>query len=229
MLVDIFSSLDYYTYISEETSNLILGYFFFYVGVLGVCPNKGKLWIGLSPFGMVTSKLDSMLIGVVLDSKGMRFGGLVLGCYGVFWILLRCNFGGMVPAGFRVSRQLSVGLSLGFIWWLWSVFRGLCFNWKEFLAHLLPTSTPLLLCPLMVLIERVRILIRPVTLAVRLVANITMGHLVLSLIGAGSIIGIGSLAFGAYVLFEFFVCGLQAYVFTLLVSLYRMDHPDYKL
>lgn len=43
MLVDIFSSLDYYTYISEETSNLILGYFFFYVGVLGVCPNKGKL------------------------------------------------------------------------------------------------------------------------------------------------------------------------------------------
>lgn len=65
---------------------------------------------------MVTSKLDSMLIGVVLDSKGMRFGGLVLGCYGVFWILLRCNFGGMVPAGFRVSRQLSVGLSLGFIW-----------------------------------------------------------------------------------------------------------------
>jgi F-type H+-transporting ATPase subunit a len=84
----------------------------------------------------------------------------------------------------------------------------------------------LLLCPLIVLIERVSVLIRPVTLAVRLVANITIGHLVLALIGASRIIGIISFVFGAYVLFEFFVCGLQAYVFTLLVNLYRIDHPD---
>lgn len=79
------------------------------------------------------------------------------------------------------------------------------------------------------MIERVSILIRPVTLAVRLVANITIGHLVLALIGSRRIIGIQSLVFGAYVLFEFFVCGLQAYVFTLLVSLYRVDHSDKSL
>jgi F0F1-type ATP synthase membrane subunit a len=78
----------------------------------------------------------------------------------------------------------------------------------------------------MILIETVRLLIRPITLSVRLVANITMGHLVLRLMG-DSMIGIGSLIVGGYVLFEFFVCRLQAYVFTLLVRLYRSDHPDH--
>nr|AII23417.1 ATP synthase F0 subunit 6 [Lanceolaria lanceolata] len=227
MLVDIFSSLDYYTYIDPGVSNFVMSYFFFCIGVLGVCPNKGKHWIEFSPFGVIMSKLDGMLVGVISDSGGMRFGGLALGCYGIFWVLLSCNFGGMVPAGFSISSQLSMGLSLSLVWWFWPVLSAVCLNWKEFLAHLLPLGTPLLLCPLMVLIESASILIRPVTLAVRLVANITMGHLVLSLMGTGGVLGIGSLVFGAYVLFEFFVCGLQAYVFTLLVSLYSMDHPNH--
>nr|AXO78626.1 ATP synthase F0 subunit 6 [Unio pictorum] len=227
MLVDIFSSLDYYTYIDEHTSSYVMGYFFFCMGVLGVSPNKGKNWVGLSPFSLVSSKLDGVLVGVICDSNGMRFGGLVLGCYGVFWILLSCNFGGMVPASFGISGQLSMALSLSLAWWFWSVLSAFCFNWKEFLAHFLPVGTPLLLCPLMVLIEGTSVLIRPITLSVRLVANITMGHLVFSLMGTGGIVGVSSLVFGGYVLFEFFVCGLQAYVFTLLVSLYSMDHSNH--
>nr|UWM10882.1 ATP synthase F0 subunit 6 [Cuneopsis celtiformis] len=226
MLVDIFSSLDYYSYIDQDVLDFIVSYFFFCVGVLGVCPNKGKCWVELSPFCVMSTKLDSMLVGIVLGYGGVRFGGLVLGCYGVFWVLLSCNFGGMVPFGFSISSQLSMGLGLSIVWWLWPVFSAACFNWKEFLAHLLPIGTPVFLCPLMVLIESVSILVRPITLAVRLVANITMGHLVLGLMGANGIIGAGSLVFGAYVLFEFFVCGLQAYVFILLVNLYSEDHPD---
>nr|AQM37794.1 ATP synthase F0 subunit 6 [Unio tumidus]AQM37808.1 ATP synthase F0 subunit 6 [Unio tumidus]AQM37822.1 ATP synthase F0 subunit 6 [Unio tumidus] len=229
MLIDIFSSLDYYTYVDEKTSSFVMGYFFFYMGVLGVCPNKGKNWVGLSPFSVISTKLDMMLVGIVSDSGGMRFGGLVLGSYGIFWVLLSCNFGGMVPAGFSISSQLSMGLGLSFVWWFWPVLSAFCFNWKEFLAHFLPLGTPLLLCPLMVLIESTSVLIRPITLAVRLVANITMGHLVMSLMGTGGVIGVGSLVFGGYVLFEFFVCGLQAYVFTLLVNLYSMDHPSHML
>ena len=80
------------------------------------------------------------------------------------------------------------------------------------------------LCPLIVVIERTRLLIRPITLAVRLVANITIGHLVLSLMGVREVVRVINLVIGCYVLFEFFVCGLQAYVFNLLVMLYRMDH-----
>nr|AGS17918.1 ATP synthase F0 subunit 6 [Anodonta anatina]AGS17932.1 ATP synthase F0 subunit 6 [Anodonta anatina] len=226
MLVDIFSSLDYYTYVDEDLLSFVFSYLFFYTGILGVCPNKGKLWVSLCPFSVMMKNFDKMIVGVVSDSEGVRFGGLMLGCYSIFWVLLSCNYGGMVPAGFSVSSQLSAGLGLAFVWWFWPVFSAFCYNWKSFLAHLLPTGTPLFLCPLMILIESTSILIRPVTLAVRLVANITMGHLVLALMGASSIVGITSLAFGAYVLFEFFVCGLQAYVFTLLVSLYSMEHPS---
>ncbi len=94
------------------------------------------------------------------------------------------------------------------------------------MAHLLPLGTPVALCPLMVLIETVSVVIRPITLSVRLVANITMGHLMLSLVGESLVGSFRMGVLGPYVLFEFFVCGLQAYVFSLLVVLYRADHPD---
>nr|ACQ91069.1 ATP synthase F0 subunit 6 [Pyganodon grandis] len=229
MLVDIFSSLDYYTYIDESLSSFVMSYLFFYIGVLGICPNKGKLWISLCPFSVMTKILDGVITGLTSDSEGVRFGGLTLGYHGIFWVLLSCNYGGMVPASFSVSSQLSVAFGLAFIWWFWCLLSAFFYNWKSLLGHLLPVGTPFLLCPLMVVIESVSMLIRPVTLAVRLVANITMGHLVLALMGSSSIIGIQSLVFGAYVLFEFFVCGLQAYVFTLLVSLYSVDHSDKSL
>lgn len=227
MLTDIFSSLDYHTYLNEDLLRSFMRYLFFYIGVLGLCPNKGKMWVQLCSFGIIVKNLNEMIIGIVLDSKGIRFGGLSLGCCSVFWVLLECNYGGMIPYRFRVSSQLSAGLRIALIWWSWCVLRAICYNWKSFLAHLLPVGTPLYLCFLMVVIESIRILIRPITLAVRLVANITIGHLMLALIGAGRVIRAINIVSGAYVMFEFFVCGLQAYVFSLLVSLYRIDHPDY--
>lgn len=87
-------------------------------------------------------------------------------------------------------------------------------------------GTPFLLCPLMIIIERARTLIRPITLAIRLVANITIGHLVMALMGARGVFNIIRFVFGVYVLYEFFVCGLQAYVFSLLVMIYSGDHPS---
>jgi hypothetical protein len=84
MLVDIFSSLDYYTYFDEDLSRFVIRYFFFYIGVLGICPNKGKIWVRLCPFRVVRKSLDKIVVGVVLDSKGARFGGLALGCYSIF-------------------------------------------------------------------------------------------------------------------------------------------------
>ena len=230
MLVDIFSSLDYYTCLSDDflrEMREIIRYFFFYMGLLGFCPNKGKIWIELCYFGVIGKITDKIIIEVILDSKGMRFGGLALGCYAIFWSLVRCNYGGMIPYSFRVSRQLSTGLGLAFVWWYWCMLRYVFYNWKNFLAHLLPAGTPLFLCPLIIIIESIRILIRPITLAVRLVANITIGHLVLALMGTGRVIRAINVVSSAYIVFEFFVCGLQAYVFFLLVNLYRVDHPDY--
>nr|BAB62759.1 ATPase complex subunit 6 [Pronodularia japanensis] len=198
MLTDIFSSLDFY-YVNESRSYFIswLSYFGFVVGGLAVYPQKGGFWVGGSWFLRVVHSLMGVVFQIVVDCKGYRFGGFSLGCVGGFWMLVLLNFGGMVPGSASLTSQLSVGLSLALLWWSWSTLSGCFYSWKSFLGHLLPLGTPVVLCPLMILIESVSVLIRPVTLAVRLVANITMGHLVLSLMG-DNLIGGGSVIVGAY-------------------------------
>lgn len=95
------------------------------------------------------------------------------------------------------------------------------------LAHLVPRGTPGALMAFMVLIELVRNLIRPLTLRVRLIANLTAGHLLLCLIrsnisleflGPGAVLVISGLVL--LVGLEIAVSLIQAYVFTLLISLY---------
>nr|ACQ91017.1 ATP synthase F0 subunit 6 [Quadrula quadrula] len=223
-MVDIFSSLDYYSDSGIDYFVVSCSYLGFMFGGLAFYQYKVKFWVMDSGLSLTVLGMLGVVFQVVVDCKGGRFGGLGLGHVSVFCSLICLNFSGMVPGGFSVTSQLSVGLVFGLVWWFWSVMSGCFFSCSKFLAHLLPLGTPGVLCPLMVLIETVSILIRPVTLAVRLVANITMGHLVLSLMG-DKMVGIGSLVVGVYVLFEFFVCALQAYVFTLLVSLYSSDHP----
>jgi F-type H+-transporting ATPase subunit a len=100
------------------------------------------------------------------------------------------------------------------------------YQYNHLIAHLVPTGTPRFLIPIIVLIETVRRLIRPATLAIRLAANIVAGHLLLTLLGSqgpilalvpliGLIIGLVLL-----LLLEVGVACIQSYVFTILNSLY---------
>jgi len=100
------------------------------------------------------------------------------------------------------------------------------------IAHLVPAGSPAPLIPFLVLIETISILIRPLTLTVRLVANIRAGHIVMTLIAnllrILTLDHIFILTFAAslfYILFEMFVSLIQAYIFTLLISLYIKEHP----
>lgn len=100
------------------------------------------------------------------------------------------------------------------------------FQYKNILVHLVPVGTPAVLIPVIVIIETIRNLIRPGALAVRLAANIVAGHLLLSLLGGqgaslrisllcGLIIGLVLL-----IVLECAVACIQAYVFTILSTLY---------
>ena len=98
----------------------------------------------------------------------------------------------------------------------------------DFLVHLVPYGTPIGLICLIVVIELVRVIIRPITLSVRLAANMVAGHLLISLVCIPSLRGFPALALclaGASVIIvlERAVALIQAYVFSTLSSLYISD------
>jgi ATP synthase subunit 6 len=149
----------------------------------------------------------------------------------IYFIILN-NLIGLSPYTFGVTSNLWFNSSLALIIWLTLLSSGWIKSPQKSIAHLAPSGAPLLLIPFLILIESVRIIIRPLTLTVRLVANIRAGHIVLALIAnlltiinliPQSLILI--LVIG-YVLFEFFVRFIQAYIFILLISLYATEHPS---
>jgi ATP synthase subunit 6 len=83
---------------------------------------------------------------------------------------------------FTASSHLVFSFSFALVSWLTYYLIYILIEFKAFLAHLVPLGTPYLLIPLIVLIELIRGLIRPVTLRVRLVANIVAGHLLIVLL-----------------------------------------------
>lgn len=104
---------------------------------------------------------------------------------------------------------------------------------KSSLAHFLPQGTPISLIPILIIIETISLFIQPIALAVRLTANITAGHLLIHLIGRATLVLISISPSTASITFiilalltilEFAVALIQAYVFTLLVSLYLHDN-----
>nr|YP_009025001.1 ATP synthase F0 subunit 6 [Trachypithecus cristatus]AHN91506.1 ATP synthase F0 subunit 6 [Trachypithecus cristatus] len=143
------------------------------------------------------------------------------------------NLLGLLPHSFTPTAQLSMNLAMAIPLWAGTVITGLRFKTKNSLAHFLPQGTPTLLIPMLVIIETISLFIQPVALAVRLTANITAGHLLMHLIGS-AVLALSTINFLAtsltfmllllLTILEIAVALIQAYVFTLLVSLYLHDN-----
>lgn len=153
----------------------------------------------------------------------------------LFILIILVNFLGVLPYMFRVSSHLIFALRLGLPLWISLIISGAVTSPSSAAAGLLPAGAPAWLNPFLVLVETLRILVRPITLSFRLAANMTAGHVIISLVGTYSAYALFlgpslSLSFllavqTAYSIFEFGVCLIQAYIFCLLLSLYREDHP----
>jgi len=117
-------------------------------------------------------------------------------------------------------------LTLALPLWLGSIFISIIYQYNNLFAHLVPTGTPRFLIPVIVIIETVRNIIRPFTLAIRLAANIVAGHLLLTLLGSqGPNLNFIILIFLFIFLYlllilEIAVACIQSYVFIILNSLY---------
>lgn len=147
----------------------------------------------------------------------------------LFSIILFNNFLGLFPFIFTRSRHLIIALSLALPLWLRFIIYGWFINTTHILAHLVPQGTPPVLIPFIVLIETIRNIIRPGTLAVRLTANIIAGHLLITLLGntgnSLSIIIINFLIIAQILLLilESAVAIIQSYVFAILRTLYSRE------
>jgi F-type H+-transporting ATPase subunit a len=151
-----------------------------------------------------------------------------------FLFILIINCLGLTPYVFTPSSHLSFTLALALPLWAGYMILRLITQFNHNIGHLVPEGTPGALIPLMVVIESVRLVIRPFTLAVRLAANIIAGHLLLALLGGQ---GVTTRSFfllpliirlSLLMLLECAVACIQAYVFMILSRLYLSEHNSKK-
>nr|YP_009654577.1 ATP synthase F0 subunit 6 [Polypedates braueri]AMK46135.1 ATP synthase subunit 6 [Polypedates braueri]QCI03845.1 ATP synthase subunit 6 [Polypedates braueri]UKT59896.1 ATP synthase subunit 6 [Polypedates braueri] len=151
----------------------------------------------------------------------------------VMVFLLGMNLMGLLPYTFTPTTQLPLNLGLAIPLWLATVIVGFRNQFSASLAHFLPEGTPTLLIPILIIIETISLLIRPIALGVRLMANLTAGHLLIQLISAATMFMISFstvvslISFAVLILLtilEIAVAMIQAYVFVLLFSLYLHEN-----
>nr|AWV84320.1 ATP synthase F0 subunit 6 [Chilecicada sp. PL492] len=162
----------------------------------------------------------------------LLMGNKSLGCslifIGLFMFILYNNFIGLFPYIFTSCSHLVFTMSLALPLWITFMLFGWVQNSNHMFCHLVPMSTPYILMPFMVCIETISNLIRPGSLAIRLTANMIAGHLLMTLLGNSSInsglyLYIIMLVQMILILFELAVCIIQAYVFTVLSTLYSSE------
>nr|QXU59460.1 ATP synthase F0 subunit 6 [Zenarchopterus dispar] len=195
-------------------------------------PSPTTRWLNNRPITLQTWFMSRFTQQILqpLASTGHYWATLLTSLM-VFLITL--NVLGLLPYTFTPTTQLSMNLSLAVPLWLATVIIGMRNQPTNALGHLLPEGTPTLLIPILIVIETISLLIRPLALAVRLTANLTAGHLLIQLIATATFVLTSlmpSLALLTLMLLllltllEIAVAMIQAYVFVLLLSLYLQEN-----
>jgi ATP synthase subunit 6 len=223
MCGDLFSSFDFFV-----SGFLGLGRVLVFFLVLMVCSFffVGRFAFGRfsSLLGLSSSLVASIRRSVVLSVSGVASLGLIL-----FLFLASANFCGLVPYVFSSTSHVSLTFSLGLVIWLSVIVSCVSLDSYSFISHMCPFGAPLALGWFLRLVEVISLCLRPITLSVRLAANMSAGHVVLGLVGgSAAVFGFSTLSLVVigflYILFELIVCSIQAFVFYLLSVLYFDEH-----
>ena len=161
-----------------------------------------------------------------VGTDGMKYFPFI---FTLFMFVLALNMLGMLPYSFTVTSHIIVTFALAAFVFLGVTAIGFIKHGVKFLKFFVPSGVPAVMLPLLVVIEVISYLTRPLSLSVRLFANMMAGHTMLKVFGAfvvalGVIGGIAPLAFMvAFTGLEILVAFLQAYVFAILTSIYLND------
>lgn len=214
--------------------------------VATVAAASGFLYFSTSSRGLIPTRMQSVaemsyeFIASMLregaGSHGMKFFPMV---FSLFMFVLTANLLGMMPYFFTVTSQIIVTFALAIFVIGTVLVYGFYKHGLHFLNLFVPSGVPVALLPLVVAIEIISFLSRPISLSVRLFANMLAGHITLKVFAGfvASLGTLGALGIGGAVLplimtvaltgLEFLVAFLQAYVFAVLTCMYLNDaiHP----
>jgi F-type H+-transporting ATPase subunit a len=171
-------------------------------------------------------------------SEGMKFFPFV---FTIFMLVTVSNMVGIIPYTFTISSHIIVTAALAFLVFFTVLIYGFYKNGLRFFKLYVPSGIPIAILPLVVVIEIISFLSRPISHSVRLFANMLAGHITLkvfasfiTMLGAMGIVGVfGAVLPWALVValtaLELLVAFLQAYVFTILTCIYINDaiHPGH--
>jgi F-type H+-transporting ATPase subunit a len=175
--------------------------------------------------------IENLVVSQV-GHEGKRFFPFV---FALFMFVLFGNLLGMLPFAFTFTSHIAVTFALAMMVFILITLVGIVLHGWHFFSYFMPAGVPLWLAPVIVPIEIISYLSRPVSLSVRLFANMLAGHAILKvfasfivMIGGAGVLGFIGAAIPlsltiAMVGFEIMVAFLQAYVFAMLTSIYLHD------
>jgi F-type H+-transporting ATPase subunit a len=214
--------------------------------VAAVVLGSALLVFGMSRASVVPGRLQSLaemsyefvagLLSDTVGAEGKRYFPFV---FTLFMFVLIGNLLGMIPYSFTFTSHIIVTFALAAVVFIGVTILGLVKHKMHFFTFFVPPGVPVAMWPLLIPIEIISYLSRPISLSVRLFANMLAGHTLLKVIG-GFVFGLGAITFGvggllplalmvALTGLEIVIAFLQAYVFAILTCMYLNDalHPSH--
>ncbi|MGP0565087.1 MULTISPECIES: F0F1 ATP synthase subunit A [unclassified Nitrospina] len=189
-------------------------------GGLRLVPGKGQ------SVAEVSLEFVQGMVDEFIGEDGRKYFSFVAT---LFFFILVCNLIGLVPGSYTMTSQLVVTGAFALIIFFMTLVIGFVKHGGHFLSILVPPGVPKLMIPFMIPIEVISMLARPVSLSVRLFANMTAGHTVLAVLFALTLTAPGWVSwmpFGFTVVInvlEVAIAFIQAYIFTVLTCVYIGD------
>ena len=178
---------------------------------------------------LLTELSYTLISKMISDTAGSKAKPYFPFVFSLFMFVLFCNMLGMLPYSFTVTSHIIVTFALAAIIFIGVTIIGFVNHGVRYLKLFIPSGVPVVLLPLIVIIEIISYLSRPVSLSVRLFANMMAGHTMLKVFG-GFVISLGiiggwlPLSFAvALTGLEILIAFLQAYVFAILTCIYLND------
>ena len=197
--------------------------------------SSGLLMAGAGKGAMIPGRIQAMselfyefIANMIRDNVGSAGKKFFPFIFTLFIFTLFGNILGMLPYGYTFTSQIAVTFFMAMVVFLGVTLIGLFKHGLHFFSLFFPHGAPLFTAPILIPIELVSYLSRPISLSVRLFANMTVGHVLLKVL-AGFVVALG--IFGvvplvvlvAITALELLVALLQAYIFTILCCIYLND------